>query len=68
MPPRPSSPRPSTSGIHGLTAGLRAQTAGLRAPPYTEKERTMKNEKVVATKKTGTLRPWLVDVTIEHLR
>ena len=61
MPPRPSSPRPSTSGIYGLTAGL-------RAPPYTEKERTMKNEKVVATKKTGTLRPWLVDVVIDNLR
>jgi hypothetical protein len=29
---------------------------------------TMKNEKITSTKKTGTLRPWLVDVAVEHLR
>jgi hypothetical protein len=29
----------------------------------------MKNEKTIAaTKKKGTLRPWLVDVAVEHLR
>jgi hypothetical protein len=39
-----------------------------RQEPRPTRERTMKNEKVVATKKTGTLRPWLVDVTVEHLR
>jgi hypothetical protein len=33
-----------------------------------EKERhTVKNERK-ETKKTGTLRPWLVDVAVEHLR
>jgi hypothetical protein len=29
---------------------------------------TVKNERKETDKKTGTLRPWLVDVSIEHLR
>jgi len=28
----------------------------------------MKNEKTTVTKKKETLRPWLVDVAVEHLR
>jgi len=28
----------------------------------------MKNERKETDKKKGTLRPWLVDVTVEHLR
>ncbi len=31
-------------------------------------ENHMKNGKKGTTKKTGTLRPWLVDVQVEHLR
>jgi hypothetical protein len=29
---------------------------------------TMKNDRKDTTKRTGTLRPWLVDVAVEHLR
>ena len=29
---------------------------------------TMKNDRKDADKKKGTLRPWLIDVAIEHLR
>jgi hypothetical protein len=30
--------------------------------------RSMKNDKKSTDKKKGTLRPWLVDVPVEHLR
>jgi hypothetical protein len=35
---------------------------------HSQKETTMKNERKETDKKKGTLRPWLVDVSVEHLR
>ena len=41
---------------------------GARRRRRPTKERAMKNKKTNNPKKTGTLRPWLVDVVIENLR
>jgi hypothetical protein len=46
-----------------LGARLRLLTSGTRIT----KEHAMKNDRK-EPKKKGTLRPWLVDVAVEHLR
>ena len=48
-----------------LGARLRLSTSGFTA---ITKENAMKNDRKETDKKKGTLRPWLVDVAVEHLR
>jgi hypothetical protein len=40
----------------------------VQGPRHSSKGEAMKNDKKSTDKKTGTLRPWLVDVQVEHLR
>jgi hypothetical protein len=44
----------------------RPNTSGPRRAAATEGQ--MKNGKKDTNKKSGTLRPWLIDVAVEHLR
>ena len=62
--------------LRGRRGFARARRRGARdrnyqlavQPPSTNKEKAMKNDRKETDKKKGTLRPWLVDVAVEHLR
>jgi hypothetical protein len=50
-----------------MPLGARSQLSTKRYT-HSHKETTVKNERKETDKKKGTLRPWLVDVSVEHLR
>ncbi len=59
------------AGVVSLARDAAVERNGLNqlaAFQATTEERAMKNDRKEADKKKGTLRPWLVDVAVEHLR